>query len=147
MTKPNIKLTREDAKVYYLTASDEVTLQMVADEFKGVRGCSYSSLVHNSADENWPELRAQHLAHCQEKAIQKAATQGSNAILERLGQIDKMQACAYEAAIDLDFKSAGEAITSLINLEELRRTITGEDISVKLDIKIPGGLYDGLGGL
>ncbi len=147
MTDKQIKLTREDAKVYYITSSEDISLPGLAEHFKGVRGCSLGSIVANSAKENWPELRTQHLVHCQEKALQKAATQGSNDIVKRLGQINQMQEHAFVSALTLDFKSAGEAIASLIKLEEMRRTITGQDINMKLEVKIPGSLYGGLGQL
>jgi len=134
-----------DAKQRYITASEDLSIEAVASEFLGVRGCAAGSLARLSAKEKWPELRAEFRTNAQDKALSRMATKASYDVQRSLERTQAIADKAYAATqhIALWPKSFGEAASTFIRADEHTRKISGADPTLEVKLEL-GGLVDAL---
>lgn len=70
---PEIIDPKEDPKVIYITSVPSVTLQQIADMFKGKRGYSVANLNKRAREEGWIEARKQWQTRLQAMALDEIA--------------------------------------------------------------------------
>ena len=134
-----------EAKQRYITANEDISIQQVCDEFSGVRGCAYSTLLRLSADEGWPALRAEFRANAQDKALARMSTKASYDVQKSLERTRAIEDKAYNALNTMEPEKFGEAANTFFRANEHSRKISGVDPKLTVELEL-GGLVDALNG-
>lgn len=135
-----------DAKQLYITASEDLTIDAVAASFIGVRGCAASTLKRISADEHWPQLRQEFRDKATKKAQDRMSTKASYDVQKSLERTQAIADKAYAATQHIAYwpRGFGEAASAFIRADEHARKISGEDITLTLEARIPSSFLGGL---